>query len=723
MTSAVEIASTVAPAAASSFPANPFVGLRPFDTDEALLFFGRREQTIELLQQLHRTRFLAVVGSSGCGKSSLIRAGLIPQLKAGFLVEDRDDWRMAVTRPGEDPLRNLTAAVLAVGHEQATDEETNRLRDELQISGAQALLEHLKPTLTQTDTNLLLLVDQFEEVFRFTLASQDTKRRDEAADFVTIMLDLAAQRDLPVYVVMTMRSDFIGECENFYGLPEALNRSLYLVPRLTRRQRQQAIEGPIRLFGQTISARLLDRVLNDVGDQSDQLPVLQHALMRTWENGGQAGTGTIDIEHYEAAGTIRNALNKDADEALAGMSDVDLKTTKHLFQALTDTDAQSRRVRRPARLSEVAEITGAERRKILEIVERFRERGRSFLNLYGDTKDDPLIDISHESLIRQWTRLGEWIDEEAMSREIYRRIVDAARRYEKRETQLWRNPDLQLAMKWRQRVAPNAEWARRYEPGFAFKTAMAFLDRSRKRRLYRALAVGLLLGSLLGPIILAFVYLQRREVNVQLHIVGQAKEKLAVENLLEGVEEMSDGNTDQAINNFSAAVQLRPDYPDAYFYRGNAHLQKGDKRAAAADFNHYLQLPEATIEKKAKAQRFIESLQAPEARPPASNPESDERCRAAIEQMFDDDKGTRIAATSTLISAWGNYPPLIPLIVKKALRHTANKSGIINALVVLESLDDFALERHGKEIAKLLNAVEGNGPETKERVVRLRALL
>lgn len=152
-------------------------------------------------------------------------------------------------------------------------------------------------------------------------------------------------------------------------------------------------------------------------------------------------------------------------------------------------------------------------------------------------------------------------------------------------------------------------------------------------------------------------------------------------------------------------------------------MQKGDKAAAAADFNRYLQLPDATIEKKAKAQRFLAAIQTPEASPPANDPEADERCRVAIEQMFDADKGTRIAATSTLISAWSNYPPLVPLIVKKALQHTTNKSGVINALVVLESLEDFELERPGREIAKLLNAVEGNGPETKERVVRLRALL
>ena len=199
---------------APAFPANPFVGLRPFDSDEGLLFFGRRKQTIELMQQLHRTRFLAVVGSSGCGKSSLIRAGLIPKLNAGFLVEDRDRWRVATMKPGDGPLRNLASAICATREPAARAAftgEVDALVEAIRVGGAQAVGEYLTPPLAESDTNLLLLVDQFEEIFRFGLHTDRAERRDEAADFVSIMLALSEQRELPVYVVMTMRSDFIGE--------------------------------------------------------------------------------------------------------------------------------------------------------------------------------------------------------------------------------------------------------------------------------------------------------------------------------------------------------------------------------------------------------------------------------------------------------------------------------------------------------------------------------
>jgi Novel STAND NTPase 1 len=215
-------------------PPTPFVGLRPFNSDESLLFFGRSEQTIDLLQQPHRTRFLAVVGSSGCGKSSLIYAGLLPKLKAGFLVEDHDQWLIATMKPGYGPLRNLAAALLAAVAEAPNPMAVDAFTDAMRVGRTQAVIERLTPTLAASDANLLLLVDQFEETFRFGLESGNAAQREDAADLVSIMLALIQQRALPIYVVMTMRSDFLGECDNFYGLPEALNHSQYLVPRLTR---------------------------------------------------------------------------------------------------------------------------------------------------------------------------------------------------------------------------------------------------------------------------------------------------------------------------------------------------------------------------------------------------------------------------------------------------------------------------------------------------------
>jgi hypothetical protein len=280
---------------------------------------------------------------------------------------------------------------------------------------------------------------------------------------------------------MTMRSDFLGDCDVFYGLPEAMNSSQYLVPRLIRPQRQEAIENPVLLYGKTISQRLLDRVLNDAGEEADQLPVMQHAMMRTWDKWRATDDPSLDLKHYEAAGTMKQALSNDAEEALSGMSEEDVNLTKRLFQTLTDNDPRGRRIRRPMHLMEIEEITGASREKLLELISHFVGHGRSFLHL-SQGEANPLVDISHESLIRQWTRLRDWVTEETRYKDLYLRLVGMANRYYKPEPEdeLLRGPALQFALDWKEKRKPNQAWANRYHPALA--QALRFLDESKARR-------------------------------------------------------------------------------------------------------------------------------------------------------------------------------------------------------------------------------------------------
>ena len=202
----------------SAFPDNPFVGLRPFRSDEGLLFFGRSEQTVELLQQLQQSRFLSVVASSGCRKSSLIRAGLVPKLEGGFLVEHRDRWRIATAKPGDEPLNNLALSLAETFSDAVDAQDVTSLVEGMKNVCGQAVVDFLTPRLKDSNANLLLVIDQFEELFTFgrygareILDADDTRtkeaqvaekvererRRDEAADFVSIMLGLAAQDVCP----------------------------------------------------------------------------------------------------------------------------------------------------------------------------------------------------------------------------------------------------------------------------------------------------------------------------------------------------------------------------------------------------------------------------------------------------------------------------------------------------------------------------------------------
>ena len=477
---------------------NPFVGLRPFESADSLYYFGRRQQTRALLQQLNANRFVAVVGSSGSGKSSLVRAGLIPNLEAGFLVQDRDLWKIAIFKPGGSPLRNLAAAMLSVTGAPGTTESVNGLLETIRRQGSQALVRQARTPLDSSEANLLVVVDQFEELFRFQQV-RTTHVREEAAEFVSMLLNLAAQKEIPVYVVLTMRSDFLGECDAFQGLPEAMNASQYLVPRLTRQQRREAILGPIRLAGADITPRLTDRLLNESLDTRDDLPVLQHVLMQTWTMWAKDGQGPIDLEHYEKSGTIQHALSLHADEALAGLSDERLAIAKRMFQALTETDASNRRIRRPANLQEIVAVCGRKEaaEAVMSLIARFNADHRNFLVVSpGATEDNPLLDISHESLIRQWKTLAAWVDEEAESARVYKRLAESAKLHAGGKAGYYRDADLQVALDWQRQQQPNAEWAGRYHP--EFELAAGFLKQSiNKQKTNRSFVTSLLVCACL----------------------------------------------------------------------------------------------------------------------------------------------------------------------------------------------------------------------------------
>jgi WD40 repeat protein len=499
------------PLITSDFRANPYVGLRPFEVTDSLFFFGRRELVVTLLEQLHRTRLLPVVGSSGCGKSSIVRAGLVPAVLAGFLVHDRDDWSVVTLKPGQAPLENLAAALL--GPDNAEARAVRALVDRMLEQPLGAVLDVIRPRLGPRK-NLLLLVDQFEEIFAFRgdddddaneqLSKDVAARREEAAEFVALLLALAAREALPVYVVLTMRSDFIGDCDVFAGLPEALTVSQHLVPRLTRTQLRQAIEGPALLKVATLAPRLLDRLLNDAGDRTDQLPVLQHALMRTWQRWlGRGATGPVEQADYEATGGVATALARHADEAFETL---DPALCARVFKCLTESDARGRRVRRPSTLGELAALCAAPPNRLEEVLERFRADGRHFVVIGSEAaRDDRRVEIAHESLIRQWPRLRAWVDEERDARDQLKDLVRRAQRWSRGEGDLLHGPDLALGERWRRALDPSAAWAARHGCEGQLALVFEYLERSRRehaRQLWRrwlligAFVIGLMLFAL-----------------------------------------------------------------------------------------------------------------------------------------------------------------------------------------------------------------------------------
>ncbi|MEK6287609.1 MAG: hypothetical protein AABO57_17840, partial [Acidobacteriota bacterium] len=448
------------------------------------LFFGRDGQSEQLIGKLGRTRFLAVVGTSGSGKSSLVRAGLRPALLGGFMTSAGSDWRVAIMRPGNDPVGNLAQALNASDVFGSEIEENAAIQTAIGEAtlrrGSLGLVDAVRQAAMPKNENLLVLVDQFEEIFRFARVTQGEAYHNEAAAFVKLILEASQQREVPIFVVLTMRSDYLGDCSQFWDLPEAINESQYLIPRLTRDQLREAITGPVAVGGATIAPRLVNRLLNDVGDDQDQLPILQHALMRTWDQWKEdhQEDEPLDLAGYEAIGTMSNALSDHADEAYAELTDERSKEiAEKTFKGLTEKGSDNREVRRPIELKELCALGDASEAEVIAVIEVFRKEGRSFLMPAGvGLTGASLIDISHESLIRNWKRLKEWVEQESRSARIYGRLAETAVLHSEGRAGLWRDPDLQIALTWREQSKPNQVWAQRYHRDFG--SAMSFLDQS-----------------------------------------------------------------------------------------------------------------------------------------------------------------------------------------------------------------------------------------------------
>ncbi|MEZ5594056.1 MAG: hypothetical protein R3F53_26505 [Gammaproteobacteria bacterium] len=450
--------------------AQPYPGLRPFYSTDAEYFFGREAHITALYKKLLLRRFVAVIGASGSGKSSLVRAGLHPMLDS-----KRDPgWHVVVLRPESAPFRVLTDKLLPA--------KTNDPDTELRRSRLLAMLERDSDGLSQAVAELelpkgdrfLLVVDQFEELIRYDQATVDTSLR-----FIRLLLRSATQRQLPIHIMLTMRLDFLGDCARYPGLTELINEGQYLVPALDRLQRRDAIEKPARLGGKSIDPELVQTLLNDADDAHDQLPVLQHALMRLWQAAEQRGDEHITLHHYQTIGTLKAALSKHANEIFDQLA-ADLQPqAEALFKAITDLDRQGRGIRRPQQAMDLARILGlltdADPQDmlpaaLLHIIDPFRAEPACFLlPPAGETiKPDSTIDISHESLIQVWDKFdgdrnqNGWLHQEAQDGKVYSNLVDDARGFARDHSAILPPATASNRLRWWHAKRPNPYWGQRF---------------------------------------------------------------------------------------------------------------------------------------------------------------------------------------------------------------------------------------------------------------------
>lgn len=418
---------------------SPFRSLQTFEPEDSWLFFGRDHEINELLEKLGRFPVLAVIGNSGCGKSSLVRAGLVPALKGGRFLQQNaavDSWRIAIFRPSASPFDYL-ADVLAnqLAPELSLQEHTEFIascRNKIP-SDPTALRDAITALVNTTEqqpekierTRVLLIADQFEELFTLT-----TKQQTREAYINALIAASGINGAIGIHVVLVLRADFYGQCLEHEELSRALQTNLYNVPRMSPKQLRDSMERRLQMAAAQAEPGLIESLLEEVGAEPGNLALLEHALGQLWDRCGGFGC-TLTNQAYSDIGRLRGALGRHADEVYTSLGSVQSKKlAQKIFLELVHLGEEAGRgssndTRR--RVSKSTLLSLGEPNEVEQLLARLAS---SRLISTGESEQSPYVEVSHEALIREWSTLREWIAIHRDSMRLERRLLRAVQEWE-----------------------------------------------------------------------------------------------------------------------------------------------------------------------------------------------------------------------------------------------------------------------------------------------------
>ncbi len=393
---------------------SPYRGLQVFDEEHAEFFFGREADVQRLLEKLKTSRFLAVVGPSGSGKSSLVRAGLLPALRNGSLPGSHD-WPVRVFKPGARPLDALAAQLAQLDPERPMGRTLDELRDSPRTLDLAATLRLDGRPAT---TRLVLVIDQFEEIF--TLCHSE----EERVAFLDNLLHAATVLDGRCLVILTLRADFYPRCAAYPELAALMSA-------------HQALVEPARRVGLTFEPGLVETIVGDVGREPGALPLLEHALLEVWER--RQGT-MLTLAGYRESGGVGRAIANRADTIFESLAPNEQAVARRILMRLTQPGEQTEDTRRRAEVGEL--VNRPEERETVErvidqlVAARLLTAGQDAAA--GAAPGTAQVDVAHEALIRAWPRLRGWLDEDREGFLVHNRLAEATQEWER----LDRDPDV-----------------------------------------------------------------------------------------------------------------------------------------------------------------------------------------------------------------------------------------------------------------------------------------
>jgi WD40 repeat protein/class 3 adenylate cyclase len=502
----------IAPAVPGAIAPNPYKGLRAFEEGDAVDFFGREELVHQLVDRVADTRFLAVVGPSGSGKSSVVRAGLIPALRRGA-VAGSDTWRIADMFPGSNPLDGLEAALLRAAPEPPASLMDQLARDEHGLHRAVLRL------LPSDGSELVLVIDQFEEVF--TLVEDEAARTHFLGSLEAAVTDPHSR----LRVIATLRADFYDRPLLSRGFAELFRSRVEAVIPLSPDELERAISGPAKRVDVSLEPGLVAAMLRDVAEEPGALPLMEYALTELFD---RRDGRILTLDSYREIGGVSGALGRRAEELFAGVDDDGQRAARQLFLRLVALGEGTEDTRRRVHRAEVTSLD-VDQKAMANVIDTFgASRQLSFDR--DATSGAPTIELAHEAMLTAWPRLHRWIDAAREDLRVERRLAAAAREWieaDRDPSFLLQGSRLEQAASWADAAgiavtpeereyleASEADRERRTAEEAARESHEAELERRSYRRL-RALVAVLAVAALVAVGLTVFATTQRGHAQEQ----------------------------------------------------------------------------------------------------------------------------------------------------------------------------------------------------------------
>ncbi|MEO1466625.1 MAG: ATP-binding protein [Cyanobacteria bacterium J06633_1] len=446
--------------------ANPYKGLLAFQSEDGGRYFGREGQ-IKKLWNLFRTlhekitqpepplRLLPILGPSGCGKSSLARAGLIPEL-AQRPLPGKSQARVMVLVPGTHPVEALATVLARVAtndpipvaktkeFEQVLKETNDTTTDTIIYDGLRRIANVL-PEIAVSP--LVVLVDQFEEVY--SLCEDTTERQI----FIENLIHAAADRAGSVSVLITLRSDFLGETQRHPTLNQVIAKQGAIVPAMSEEELRRAITKPAELAGHPLDKAVVNLLLEQTQGREGALPLLQFALTRIWEG---LKKGVEPNKTLEDVGGVGGALADEAERIYQSLDDREKQIARRIFLGLVQLGEGTSDTRRRANVGSLVSYKD-QSEYVKRVIDRFANPGVRLLTLSSEQGTET-AEVTHEALFVNWGQMKEWLDNSRSDIHFQHRLNEAARIWHENgrpKGNLWHPPDLDLLEKYYQRASDN----------------------------------------------------------------------------------------------------------------------------------------------------------------------------------------------------------------------------------------------------------------------------